>query len=43
MKKKLTTSDIKFIADKFQWSAKDARSAIKEFLENLHSPIVTRY
>jgi hypothetical protein len=33
MKNKLTKSDIKLIADKFQWSVKVAKSAIKEFLE----------
>jgi len=33
MKNKLTKSDIKLIADKFQWSEKEAISAIKEFLE----------
>ena len=33
MKKKLTKSDIKLIADKFQWSAIEARKATKEFLE----------
>ena len=33
MKNKLTKSDIKLIADKFQLSEKVAKSAIKEFLE----------
>lgn len=33
MKNKLTKSDIKLIADKFQWSVKEATSAINEFLE----------
>jgi len=33
MKNKLLKSDIKLIADKFQWSEKVAKGAIKEFLE----------
>ncbi len=33
MNNKLTKSDIKLIADKFEWSEKVAKSAIKEFLE----------
>jgi hypothetical protein len=33
MNYKLLKADIKFIADKFQWSEKEAKSAIKKFLE----------
>ncbi len=33
MNNKLLKSDIKLIADKFEWSKKVAKSAIKEFLE----------
>jgi len=33
MKNKLTKSEIKLIADKFQWSVKVANNATKEFLE----------
>ncbi|MCH7518958.1 MAG: hypothetical protein IH964_08010 [Candidatus Dadabacteria bacterium] len=33
MNNKLSKSDIKLIADKFEWSAIEARNAVKEFLE----------
>lgn len=33
MKNKLTKSDIKFIADKFEWSEKQAKKAVKGLLE----------
>lgn len=33
MNNKLTKSDIRLIADKFEWSAKEAKNAVKEFLE----------
>ncbi len=33
MDNKLSKSDIKYIAEKFEWSANEARKAVKEFLE----------